>query len=187
MDIKIERLTASDYDEWLAVIDRVFTIQNKRHMDFEVELPKMCVRDDEHMGKHFAVKKNGKIVSALGVYPLPMNVAGEEILFSTMGNVITVPEEEGNGYMTQLLEVAMKELSDLGIDGSRLCGDRMRYNRYGYEYAGFLYNFEILKHHIVRRFKDFDSDIFQSMKRMMPLQGLLRCSDKGEKHNEGCI
>ena len=118
MDIKIERLTASDYDEWLAVIDRVFTIQNKRHMDFEVELPKMCVRDDEHMGKHFAVKKNGKIVSALGVYPLPMNVAGEEILFSTMGNVITVPEEEGNGYMTQLLEVAMKELSDLGIDGS---------------------------------------------------------------------
>ena len=159
MDVKIERLTAADYDEWLAAMNRVFTIQNKREMDFELELPKMCVRDDEHLGKHFAIRKNGKIVSALGVYPLPMNVAGEEILFSTMGNVITVPEEEGNGYMTQLLEVAMKELSDLGIDGSRLCGDRMRYNRYGYEYAGFLYNFEILKHHIVRRFKDFDSDI----------------------------
>lgn len=159
MDVKIERLSAADYDEWLAVINRVFTIQNKRYMDFEVELPKMCVRDDEHLGKHFAVKKNGKIVSALGVYPLPMNVAGEEILFSTMGNVVTVPEEEGNGYMTQLLDVAMKELAELGIDASRLCGDRMRYNRYGYEYAGFLYNFEILKTHLVRKFKDFQSDI----------------------------
>ena len=24
-------------------------------MDFEKELPKMCVKDDAHMGKHFAV------------------------------------------------------------------------------------------------------------------------------------
>lgn len=158
-DIKIERLTAADYDEWLAVIDRVFTIQNRRYMDFEVELPKMCVRDDEHMGKHFAVKKNGKIVSSLGVYPLPMKVAGEDILFSTMGNVVTVPEEEGHGYMTQLLEVAMTELATIGADASRLCGDRMRYNRYGYEYAGFLYNFEVLKSHLKRKFTGFKSDI----------------------------
>ena len=93
----------------MAVIGRVFTIKNGRHMDFEVELSKMCVRDDEYMGKRFAVKKNDRIVCSLGVYPLPMKVAGEEILFSTMGNVVTVPEEEGHGYMTQFPDDVMKE------------------------------------------------------------------------------
>ena len=30
-------------------------------MNFELELPKMCIKDDYHMGMHFAAKENGKI------------------------------------------------------------------------------------------------------------------------------
>ena len=128
-------------------------------MNFEAELPKMCVRDDEHMNKHLAVKKDGKILSVLGIYPLLTNICGEEILCATVGNVATLPEEEGKGYMNMLLNKAMEELENMGVAFSRLAGNRMRYNRFGYEYAGFSYNFDIYKELINKKIKDFKSDI----------------------------
>lgn len=93
--MEIVRLTAKDYDEWLEVLNIVFTGQNKRSVDFEQSLPKMCVRDDEHMGRHLAVKEGGKICALLGIYPLRTRIGKEEVLFSTVGNVATLPKYEG--------------------------------------------------------------------------------------------
>lgn len=139
--MKIVRLTKNDYDEWLSVLNTVFTKQNNREMDFEKELPKMCVRDDYHMNMHFAVKEDGKICALLGVYPIRLKVGESELLFSTVGNVATLPEYEGKGYMRVLMEEAMRELERIGADASRLGGARQRYNRYGYESGGSSYNF----------------------------------------------
>ena len=77
----IVRLTKNDYDEWLSVLNTVFTKQNNREMNFEKELPKMCVCDDYHMNMHFAVKENGKICALLGVYPIRLKVGDTELLF----------------------------------------------------------------------------------------------------------
>ena len=141
--MEIVRLMKNDYDEWIYVLNTVFTKQNNREMDFEKELPKMCVRDDYHMNMHFAVKEDGKICALLGVYPLKLKVGDTHLLFSTLGNVATLPEHEGKGYMRALMEEAMRELKRIGADASRLTGARQRYNRYGYETCGVSYNFQI--------------------------------------------
>jgi len=128
--MEIVKLFASDYDEWLDVLNTTFTQKNKREMNFEKQLPKMCVKDDNYMGKHIAIKEDGKICALLGVYPLKVNICGKELMFATVGNVATLPEYEGRGYMRLLMGEAMKELERIGIDASRLGGDRQRYNRY---------------------------------------------------------
>ena len=139
--MEIVRLKAEDYDELLALYNLVFTKQNQRLMDFTLELPRMWVRDDEHMGKHFAVKENGKICAALGIYPLYTEIMGEKLTFSTVGNVATHPDYEGRGYMKALMKAAMAELERIGADASRLGGLRQRYNHYNYEFCGSVIHF----------------------------------------------
>ena len=141
--MKIETLTKKDYNEVTDLMNRVFTIQNGMDMDFEKELPKMCVPDDEHMNKYVAIRENGKIVASVGIYPLKTNVCGIPLLFSTVGNVVTDECARGKGYMNTLMSEAMKKLDSLKIDASRLGGNRQRYNRFGYELSGCVYNFTI--------------------------------------------
>ncbi len=132
----IYRLEAKDYDELIGLLDTTFSHKYGRRQSFEEELPKMCVRDDEHMGQHIGIRRDGRLVAALGIYPLPCTVGGIPLMFSTVGNVATHPDYEGNGYMTELLDEAMRELGRIGADASRLGGLRQRYNRYGYESCG---------------------------------------------------
>ncbi|MBQ5930028.1 MAG: GNAT family N-acetyltransferase, partial [Clostridia bacterium] len=126
--MELRRLKAEDYDSLLDLLNKVFSIKNQRQVDFEKDLPKMWARTDEQMGKHFGVFEDGKLVSALGVYPLPTIIDGEEFMFSTVGNIATDKEYEGKGYMSQLIDVAMQELKDIKADVSRLGGLRKRYN-----------------------------------------------------------
>lgn len=144
--MEIVRLGEQDYDEWLELLNTVFGRKNRRTMNFEQELPKMCVRDEAHMAKHFAVRENGKICSLLGVYPIPVSIGKTKLMFSTVGNVATLPEYEGRGYMQALLDAAMEELDRIGADASRLGGARQRYNRYGYEACGVQYNVTVNDH-----------------------------------------
>lgn len=157
--MEIRKLKKENYDELLSLMNTVFSKKNKRIMDFTVELPKMCVKDDEHMQKHVGLFEEGKMCAALGVYPLPVLIGKEELLFSTVGNVATLPEYEGLGYMTKLLDFAMSELEVIGADASRLGGNRQRYNRYGYEYGGALYNYVFSEYNRVKCFPDFKDNV----------------------------
>lgn len=139
--MSIERLQTKDYDELISLLNTVFTRQNGKQMDFERDLPKLCVRDDQHMGCHFGLREEGKLVAAIGVYPLETVIAGERLRFSTTGNIVTHWDYEGKGYMSRLLQRAMQELEDLNVDASRLAGLRRRYNRYGFEACGQIYSF----------------------------------------------
>lgn len=134
--LKVERLKANDYNELLDFYNLVFTKQNARLMDFTKELPAMWIRDDEYMRRHFVIRENGKIVSSVGVYPMKTYIAGEEFIFSTLGNVATHPDCEGRGYMKTLMSSAIGELAEIKADAARLGGLRQRYNRYGFESCG---------------------------------------------------
>lgn len=138
--MEIVQLTASDYDEWLCLLNEVFGRVNGKPMDFERELPRMCVRDEEHMRMHIGVREQGKLRAVVGIYPLPARICGIPVLFSTVGNVATHWEWEGRGYMSRLLSCAMERLDAIGADASRLSGYRQRYNRYGYENCGTVYH-----------------------------------------------
>ncbi len=160
---EVTRLHAEDFDECFGLMSNVFGGQNGRETDFTKELPKMCVRDGAHMGKHFGIRDGKKLISVLGVYPLQTYIAGKKLLFATVGNMVTLPEYEGKGCMGALYAAADEELARLGADAARLGGFRQRYNRFGYETAGTLYNFEIDRSNTRYCHKDGDPLMFSEI------------------------
>ena len=74
----VERLTEKDYAEVLEVMNTSFTTPT--HVaDFEKHLPIMWTREHDYMSRHFGVRENGKLIAVVGVYPLPVNIAGHEL------------------------------------------------------------------------------------------------------------
>lgn len=137
--MEIKRLGAEHYDELLNMLNYTFTKQNKKEMNFLEQLPRMWVRSDEYMGKHIGLFEDGRLCATVGIYPLPVRICGEELLFATTGNIATLPEYEGRGYFSTLFPLAMKELEEQGYDAARLGGQRQRYERYGFADGGQLY------------------------------------------------
>ena len=141
--MEIKRLEKENYDELISLLNLVFSKQNGTEMDFEKELPNMCVRDDVHMKKHVGLFLDNKLVSVVGVYPLPTMVLDSEINFCTVGNVATHPDYEGLGYMNMLLLRAMEIVKEEKYDACRLGGDRARYLRFGFELCGRNYSYYV--------------------------------------------
>lgn len=141
MSYQIERLKAEDYDELFDMLNTVF--HKPKDAAFDVELPVMWKRDDEHMAKHIAIWDRGRIAAVVGIYMLPAVICGERVNFGTIGNVATRPEYEGRGMMKALMDQALQEAKAMGMDIARLCGKRQRYNRYGFERAGEDYQFKL--------------------------------------------
>lgn len=164
--MEIRRLNADDYDQLLDVLDTVFANYHKHPMDFRSELPKMCIKDDKHMGYHTGVFEDGKLIAVGGVYPLPVKIGDASLLFSTTGNMATLPEYEGRGYFNKIFTEMMKELEEKGFDGARLGGLRQRYSRFGYEPAGLAYNISFTENNRIKYYGDAGADIeFQEIKR----------------------
>ncbi len=148
------RLSADDYDEAIDFLNLVFSQASRPH-DFEKMLPRMCVPDDEHMGKHFAVKAGGRIQAMLGVYPLPAAIDGRPFMFATVGKTWQrIIKARSRGCMTRLLDEAMLELERIGADAARLDGLRQRYGRYGFEKAGTRYTYTLTNRNVRACFGD---------------------------------
>ncbi len=157
--MEIKHLTAENYDEMLNLLNYTFGTKYGRVMDFTAEQPKMWVRDDEYMGKHIGVFEDDKLVSVIGIYPLPVQILGKKFLFATTGNLATLPEYEGRGYFRKLFDETMKILDEMGADVARLGGARQRYERYGYSQCSMLYYFVFSEYNRTRCFKDFKNDV----------------------------
>ena len=119
-------------------------------MDFERELPNMCLRDDEHMRKHIGLFADNMLVSVVGVYPLPTKVLDRKINFCTVGNIATHPDYEGCGYMNTLINRAMEIVKEEKYDACRLGGDRARYLRFGFELCGRNYSYYITRKNVIK-------------------------------------
>lgn len=88
----------------------------------------------------YVIERKGKIVSHVGVYPLHMVVEGVAVPVGGIGGVATLPGNRGKGYMATLLHHSICVMREQGFLVSGLGGDRKRYNRYGWEQAGLVYN-----------------------------------------------
>lgn len=157
--MEIKRLNATHYDALITLLNEVFSKKNGRKMDFEKEIPKMCVRDDLHMGRHIGIFEGGRLCAAMGIYLFETVVAGQSLRFSTTGNIAVHPDCEGRGYMDTMMKAAMEELERCGVDVARLGGLRSRYNRYGYESCGQNYSFTFTQKNRERKFPAFKSDV----------------------------
>ena len=141
--MEIRKLKKENYEELISLLNLVFSKQNNCEMDFEKELPNMCIQDDIHMAKHIGLFVKNKLVSVVGVYPLPTMILDNKINFCTVGNVATHPDYEGYGYMNMLLNKAMEIVKEDNYDICRLGGDRARYLRFGFELCGRNYSYYI--------------------------------------------
>ena len=157
--MEVQRLEVQHYDQLLNLLNTVFSRKNQRQMDFEKEMPKMCIRDSAHMECHIGIFDGERLVSCMGIYPFEAVVAGQTLRFATTGNVATHWDYEGKGHMSAMLDVAMEELDRLNIDAARLGGLRSRYNRYGFEACGQNYSFTFTEKNRQRRLSDFETDI----------------------------
>lgn len=157
--MEFRQLKKEDYDELLYLLNTTFGNKNGREVDFLNEQPKMWVRDDEHMMRHYGIFEDGKLVSVTGMYPLHVRIGGVPLLYFTTGNVATLPGYEGRGYFTKTFGYVMEELNRVGADGARLGGARQRYARYGFEPAGTCYKMSFTETNRIKYYGDGGQDI----------------------------
>ena len=142
---KIEIMKKCELSDLLSFLNLVFSgAENSNY--FEKALPKAWIDDDEHMEKHLCIKENGKILAVLGIYPYEVYIGEQKFTFATVGNMAVSEEARGRGYMGKLYEMSDRILKEKNIDAARLGGLRSRYNRFGYEYGGNVYNATITRH-----------------------------------------
>lgn len=157
--MEIRKLTTEHYEELLALLSEVFGRKKNCKMDFRKELPRMWIKDNVHMGRHLGAFEGDKLCAVVGVYPLALKIQGRPFLFATTGNVATLPECEGKGYMNALFSEAMRELERMNADAARLGGARQRYSRFGYDGCSTVYRFHLETRNRERFFKDAGQDI----------------------------
>ena len=157
--MEVKRLGAENYDELLDLLNAVFANKYGRDMDFLSEQPKMWVRDDEHMRKHFGIFEDGRLVAVSGIYPLSVKIGDKTLKFATTGNVATHPDYEGRGYFSATFGKAIEELTELGVDVARLGGARQRYARFGYEPAGAIYRISFCTDNRIKYFGDRGGEV----------------------------
>lgn len=189
----IEQLHKGVMTELLEFLNICFTGRaDSRH--FEDRYGKFFVDDEEHMACHYAIREEGKLVASVGIYPYTVYIGDKKFTFATVGNMGVDPSTRGKGYMNELYLNANKVLNEKGIDVARLGGLRSRYDRYGYEPCGFMYNFTFLKRngqeylrnndvpkYEIKTFTETEKEIMDFVRNIYSKQGIH--IDRGDDHN----
>ncbi len=181
-DHEIVRLGANDLEEALRVMDVSFD-KVGTGAEFDKILPKMKHGTQEMMEQHLAVRRDGALRAILGVYRLNAVMAGERVLFTTTGNVGTLPEERGKGYMTALLNAAMEENARIGAAASRLSsGHPSRYQRFGFFHCGINRHYKLTADlmtaaerreaagYVFRRIEEGETKVYADLRRILEAQ-----------------
>ncbi len=145
-EIKIERLSAVDFDELMDMLLTAFRAANPEHKEFDVLYPDLYQATDEKMSNFFVVRDKGKIVSCVGLFPVKLNLCGKVIELGGIGGVATLPEYRGRGLMQAVLDYVMRvQIEECKYPLSLLGGDRRRYQPWGFETANVKYSFILTK------------------------------------------
>lgn len=135
--MKIEYAKVNDRDELLAFLLTVFRGNNPKHAPFEDIYPDLFLPDDKILGRHAMIRENGKIVACVGTYLMLMQNSGRRVLTAGVGQVATLPEARGKGYMSALLNCELDRCRAEGAAFAWLGGRRDRYAHFGFDCAGF--------------------------------------------------
>jgi predicted N-acetyltransferase YhbS len=132
----IRNLRLEEFDSFMQFLDRAFGFSPGM---FQADSPHIYRPRPELCASAFVIERDGQIVSHVGLYPLEVVVHGVTWPIGGIGGVGTLPEERGKGHMTALLERAIDVMRESDIPLSWLAGDRQRYNAFGWERAGQVY------------------------------------------------
>ncbi|MGC9468383.1 MAG: GNAT family N-acetyltransferase [Anaerolineae bacterium] len=134
---EIRHVRATEFEDFMRYVERAF---GHSKAFFEHAYPHLYQPTREALEWAYVIEENGEIVSHVGVYPIETVTAGTRLSIGGIGAVSTASKARGKGYMTQLLTHIIEEMRRIGYPLSWLGGDRQRYNTFGWEVAGPVYN-----------------------------------------------
>lgn len=134
----IERLKGEDFDEAMNAMGTAFRFSPNR--DFPMLLPQIYRPTDELMKAVYAIRRDGHIVSVVGVHPRDWRVGDTTLKLGGVGGVSTLEGYRGQGLMKQLMDRCVDDMKSDGYHLSWLGGQRQRYQYYGYEKCGTYYD-----------------------------------------------
>ena len=135
MSERIVQLAAADFGEAMDLLNYAFSYNHGEH-DFPTLLPKIYRPTDELMRCNYAIRRDGRLVAAVGVFPLTWHVGGATLRVAAIGGVSTHPRYRGRGLMSTLMRHCVEEIRAAGYPLSWLSGMRRRYRHFGYEQCG---------------------------------------------------
>ena len=108
MNERIVQLTAADYGEAMDLLNYAFSFSHGPH-DFPSLLPKIYRPTEELMSCNYAIRRDGRLVAAVGIFPLTWHVGGAELRVACIGGVSTHPQYRGRGLMRALMRHCVAE------------------------------------------------------------------------------
>ena len=148
----------NDYEAVVDLIDLVFSIYSPH--DFAKLFPAQYTKNNFMTGTNYIVKEDGKIVANVGTYPAEYYICGKTLKVSGLTSVAVHSRARSKGYMNKLMEMAVSDMRNDGIDFSFLYGLRQRYEYFGYTPCGVRFDYSCNKHNIQHSFgKTLNKDI----------------------------
>ena len=130
----VERLNASHFDEAMAFLNEVFAVHGPH--DFARMLPGVYQPDDEHMQHNLALRRDGRLISIVGVFPVTLHIGAERLRLAGIGGVSVAGDLQGQGHFDRMMRQARDAVGRDGYQLSHLNGRRHRYRRFGWEVTG---------------------------------------------------
>lgn len=148
--------TVAEREDIIDFINYVFSQAHRPH-DFKTLVPKSYADDAIDLGAtHFLAKKDGKIKAVIADRIIDVSLGDRKLKYGLIGNVSVHPYSRGEGYMKQLMHMAVEDAKAKGVDILALGGQRQRYAYFGFENAGVNLQFTVSKENIRHCFAALD-------------------------------
>ncbi|MGI6379729.1 MAG: GNAT family N-acetyltransferase [Anaerolineae bacterium] len=133
----LRQVLPSEHEQLLHLLERGF---GHEVGFFQREMPHWYADPEICCANSYVIETGAGIVAHAGLHPIEMTATGLSCKVGGVGCVVTAPEERGKGHMSRLLQHVITTMRQGGYALSWLAGDRQRYNSYGWEAAGLVYD-----------------------------------------------
>ena len=146
MNVEYLKAGERDFEEVVDLCNLVFSAYAPH--SFELMLPAQYLRRNFMSGTNYIVKEDDKIVANVGAYPVDYRICENDLKISAITCVAVHPRMRLRGYMKKLMEMALDDMREDGVDLSFLYGARQRYEYFGFTPCGTRYEYHCDKHNI---------------------------------------
>lgn len=129
MNVKIRQEVASDVQNIRFLISEAFL--NALHTSHTEHLIVDALRDSGNLTISLVAEVNGQIIGHVAISPVSISDGSQN--WYGLGPIAVIPEYQGMGIGSQLVEQGLASLRDRGASGCMLVGNPEYYSRFGFK------------------------------------------------------